>query len=73
VELTAEWEGRQRVAGEIEDASGGKAVWLTPGARFNSANGFSGALAVGAPLWQRIRASHPDNDYRTTLSIGRAF
>jgi len=73
VELTAEWEGRQRVAGEIEEASGGKAVWLTPGARFNSASGFSVALAVGAPVWQRIRASHPDNDYRVTLSIGRAF
>jgi hypothetical protein len=70
VELTAEWEGRQRVAGEIEEASGGKAVWLTPGARFNSASGFSVALAVGAPVWQRIRASHPDNDYRVTLSIG---
>jgi hypothetical protein len=73
VELTAEWEGRQRVAGEIEEASGGKAIWLTPGARFNSAAGFSVALAVGAPLWQRIRASHPDNDYRVTLSIGRPF
>lgn len=73
VELTAEWEGRQQVGGEIEEATGGKAVWLTPGARFNSASGFSVALAVGSPVWQRVRASHPDNDYRVTLSIGRAF
>ena len=28
---------------------------------------------VALPLWQRIRASHPDNDYRLTLSLGRAF
>lgn len=73
VELTGEWEGRQRIAGEIEEASGGKAAWLTPGARFNAAGGFSAALAVGVPVWQRIRVSHPDNDYRITLSIGRAF
>jgi hypothetical protein len=72
-ELTAEWEGRQRVAGEIEEASGGTAIWLTPGARFNSAGGFSVALGIGVPVWQRIRASHPDNGYRLTLSIGRAF
>jgi hypothetical protein len=73
VELTAEWEGRQRIAGEIEEASGGKGIWLTPGARFNSASGLSVALAVGAPVWQRIRASHPDSNYRMTLSIGWAF
>jgi len=73
VELTGEWEGRQKVDGEIETASGGKSIWLTPGARFNSASGFSVAAAFGLPLWQDIRASHPDNDYRLTLSVGHAF
>jgi hypothetical protein len=73
VELTAEWEGRQRIADETERDSGGKAVWLAPGARFNAASGYSVALSVGLPVWQRIRASHPDNSYRATLSIGRAF
>jgi hypothetical protein len=73
VELTAEWEGRQRVGGVIEEASGSKVVWLTPGAHLNAASGFSVALAVGVPVWQRVRASHPDNFYRVTLSIGRAF
>ena len=73
VELTGEWEGRQIVEGEIEQGSGGKSVWLTPGARFNSASGFSFAAAVGVPVWQRIRASHPNNDYRFTLSVGHGF
>jgi hypothetical protein len=73
VELIAEWEGRQSIAGEIEPDSGGKAVWLSPGARVNSASGYSFALSAGIPVWQRIRASHPDNDYRATLSIGHAF
>jgi hypothetical protein len=24
-------------------------------------------------VWQRIRASHPENRYRLTVSLGRAF
>jgi len=73
VELTGEWEGRQEVAGEIEEFSGGKSVWLTPGARFNTASGFTIAGGVGLPLWQDIRESHPNNDYRLTLTIGHSF
>lgn len=73
VELTGEWEGRQKVGGEIEEASGGKSVWLSPGARFNTSGGWSFAGAVGAPLWQRIRDSHPDNDYRLSLAVAKGF
>jgi hypothetical protein len=73
VELTGEWEGRQKVEGALEQASGGKCVWLAPGARFNAASGFSVAAAVALPVWQRIRASHPANDYRLTLSVGKGF
>lgn len=73
VELTGEWEGRQKIGGEIEQESGGKTLWLTPGARFNAASGFAAGLGLGVPLWQHIRASHPDNDYRLTLSVGQSF
>ena len=73
VELTGEWEGRQKVAGEVEEASGGKAVWVSPGARFNSATGFSLAASFGLPIWQDIRPSHPNNDYRLTIAAGKAF
>ena len=73
VEMTGEWEGRQTIAGVVESDSGGKAIWVSPGARYNSAGGWSAAFSFGLPVWQRIRASHPDNDYRLTLSIGRSF
>lgn len=73
VELTGEWEGRQKIADEVELESGGKSVWLSPGARFTSAGGLSAAVAVGVPIWQRIRASHPENNYRLTLSLGHSF
>jgi hypothetical protein len=70
---TVEWEGRQRIAGSVEQESGGSAVWLTPGVRYNSASEFSLAAAVGLPVWQDIRASHPDNKVRFIVSLGRAF
>lgn len=73
VEVAGEYEGRQRTEGEIEEASGGKWAWVAPGLRFNSASGWSAAAAVALPVWQRIRASHPDNHYRVTLSLGRTF
>lgn len=73
VELTREHEGRQEIDGEIEPDSGGSAVWLSPGVRFGSAAGLTVAGSVGIPVWQSIRASHPDNHFRVALSIGRAF
>ena len=73
LELTGEWEGRQQIAGETEEDSGGRVVWLSPGARFNSAGGWSVAGAIGLPVWQDIGLSHPDNEYRLTVALGRAF
>jgi hypothetical protein len=72
-ELTGEWEGRQKVGGEVEAHSGGRALWLTPGVRFNSAGGLSVTGAIGVPVAQHIRASHPDNKFRLTLSLGKSF
>jgi hypothetical protein len=73
IELAGEWEGRQTIGGVVEHDSGGKWGWIAPGLRFNSASGWtvSGALAV--PLWQGIRQSHPNNQYRLTLALGRGF
>jgi len=73
VELAGEWEGRQKVQGETEQASGGKWAWVAPGVRFNAASGWSASAGVALPVWQEIRASHPDNRYRVVLSLGRAF
>jgi Putative MetA-pathway of phenol degradation len=73
VELGGEWEGRQKIGGEVEQASGGKWIYAAPGVRFTSANGWSIGGALALPVWQDIRASHPDNRYRAMISLGRAF
>ena len=73
VELAGEWEGRQRIGGEVEQASGGKWAYVAPGLRYSAASGWSASAAFAVPVWQEIRASHPDNRYRLMLSVGRAF
>lgn len=73
VELGGEWEGRQAIGGTVESASGGSWIYVAPGVRFNSRNGWSAGAAVALPLWQHIRASHPDNRFRAMLSIGKSF
>ena len=72
-ELAGEWEGRQTVDGDVEAASGGKWLYVAPGVRFNAASGWTAGAAIALPVWQDIRASHPDNRFRVTLSLGRAF
>jgi hypothetical protein len=72
-ELTGEWEGKQTIAGEEETESGGKVVWLSPGARYNTAGGTSFAGSVSFPVWQDIGPSHPENSLRVTVAVGRAF
>jgi len=73
VELGGEWEGRQEIAGAVEKGSGGAWVYAAPGLRFNSRAGWSAAAAIAVPLWQHIRQSHPDNDFRAMLSFGKSF
>jgi hypothetical protein len=73
VELGAEWEGRQTIGGETERESGGKWLYVAPGARFNFASKWSAGAAIALPVWEDIRASHPDNRYRLMLSLGRSL
>lgn len=73
VELGGEWEGRQEVAGTVEQASGGSWIYAAPGVRFNAASGWSAGAAIAIPVSQHIRASHPNNRFRLLVSFGRAF
>ena len=73
LEANGEWEGRQTIAGEIEEDSGGTVIYLSPGVRFGSAHGWSAAMSVGVPVWQDIRLSHPDNSFRIIAQVGSSF
>lgn len=73
VELAGEAEGRQQIGNVVERDSGGKWVWVAPGATFTSASGWSASAALAVPVWQRIRSSHPSNADRFMLSLGHGF
>jgi hypothetical protein len=72
-ELTAEWEGRQKVNGVVDRHSGGKAVYLSPAIRLNTASNWSVTGQIGVPVLQRIRSSHPDVSYRLSFGLAHVF
>ena len=64
------WEASWRVSRRsvVKRRSGGVALCRS-GARVNAASGWSAGAAIAVPVWQDIRASHP-NRYRLMLSQG---
>ncbi|QGN54321.1 hypothetical protein [Novosphingobium sp. Gsoil 351] len=72
LELSGEWEGRERESGRTDRFSGGRALYLSPGLRFNAAN-WSLTLGVSVPLAQDIRLSHSSTSHRLRLGVVRGF
>jgi hypothetical protein len=73
IEASYEWEGQQEIAGTVEDDSGAKVLWLSPGLRFTPPRGWSAGLSAGVPVWQDVRPSHPENAFRLIAQVGTAF
>jgi hypothetical protein len=73
LELNGEWEGRQKVAGAVEEESGGQVLYLSPGVRLSMPEGWAASLSLSLPFAQRIRLSHPQNDYRVGVGVARVF
>ena len=75
IELSGEWEGRQALRGEVELGSGGASIWLAPGSGLTLLDGYTGCGIDRAAALGRTSASfsHPDDRYRVTISVGRAF
>lgn len=72
MELNAEWEGRQDVAGQVDGYSGGKALFVSPGVRLG-VGAWTFTLSGSLPLAQDIRLSHSETRYRLRFGIGRAL
>jgi hypothetical protein len=73
LELNGEWEGRQKIGGVTKQESGGRVLYLSPGVRLSAPEGWSASLSLGVPVAQRIRLSHPENDYRLIAGVARTF
>lgn len=72
LELNGEWQDRQRIRGVEERDTGGNQVYLSPGLRL-LAGGLSAHVAVGIPVVNDVRRSHPDTGYRIVAGISKAF
>jgi hypothetical protein len=70
LELNGEWEDKQKIAGAVQEDSGGRVLYLSPGVRFVSSSGWAAVLSFGMPVAQHVRLSHPETKYRLAASLG---
>jgi hypothetical protein len=73
LEATHEWEGRQTIDGLVEADRGSEVLWLSPGIRYTAPQGWSAGFSAGVPLWQEVGASHLENSFRVTATVGTSF
>lgn len=69
LELNREWEGKQKIAGAVQEDSGGSVAYVSPGIRFASSSGWAAVLSLGVPLAQHVRPSHAETKYRLAASL----
>ena len=73
LELNGEWEGRQRVAGVVHPDSGGHRIYLSPGARFVSEDGWAAYVSLGIPFAQHPNGAQTKAHGRVIAGFGIAF
>lgn len=70
VEFNGEWEERERVGNFRDPHSGGTQIFVSPGARYSSANGWTIYSSVGIPIHENLRGTQNDTDIRFKLGVG---
>jgi len=73
LELNGEWQDREEVRDVADSNSGGTQVFLSPGVRYSSADGWSSFASVGIPVHEDFRGVQNDTDVRVTAGVGFAF
>lgn len=70
VEINGEWEERERVGTLRDPHSGGTQIFLSPGFRYSSANGWAIFSSVGIPVHEDLRGIQNETDIRFKLGLG---
>ncbi len=73
LELNGERQARQKTAGIEDPNSGGNLMYLSPGVRFISKDGWAATLAVGIPVIQNLNGTQHEARWRLILGLGRGF
>jgi hypothetical protein len=73
LELNGEWQEKQKLAGVVDNNSGGNALYLSPGLRLSSTSNWTANLSLGIPIAQNLNGAHPESDWRMTVGVSRRF
>lgn len=69
VELNAEWAEATTIAGAEDPNSGGHRLFISPGLRYASADGWVAFASLGLPVRQRLHGLQTQTDYRLLIGI----
>ncbi len=72
-EVNGEVNDPLREDGELEESHGGHIIYLSPGVRISSPNGWAASLSVGVAVLNDMNGAEPDSDYRILAGFSRAF
>jgi outer membrane putative beta-barrel porin/alpha-amylase len=72
LELNGEWHAKQKVAGEIDDNSGGNTIYIAPGLRASYGR-FSSFVSVGIPIVNNLNGLQSKPDYRVLTGMSFAY
>jgi hypothetical protein len=72
LELNGEWHDKQKIAGVVDQNSGGNTVYLAPGLRA-SYDRFSSFVSVGIPIVNEMNGLQSKPDYRVVSGMSFGF
>lgn len=73
VEVNGEWEERERVGAVRDIHSGGTQIFVAPGVRYSSDNGWSIYTSVGLPVHEDLNGIQNETDVRFKVGVGLSF
>ncbi len=73
LELNGEWQERERIGAALDENSGGTQLFIAPGLRYVSAQGWNSHVSVGFPIQEDLNGIQNDTDVRVTFGVGASF
>jgi hypothetical protein len=70
LELNGEWRDQESHNGDVENNSGGHALFLTPGARLKFGTGWSAFLSAGVPVSEQLNGIQHETSVRVVGGLG---
>jgi Putative MetA-pathway of phenol degradation len=70
--LNGQWSGKQRVAGERDDNTGGNIVYVTPGLKL-TVDQWAGYVNVGIPVLRDVNGIQSDPRFQVTTGVAVKF